>query len=182
MPAKYGSIKRCVVLKDQDSMKRNLNMYVVSEDSFQKLTTTNNTIKTNLQTWLNNYRMVNDTIDILDPYIINLGIDFTVKLKPGTNRADIQSSAVAKIRKSIAEGFFIGEAMSVSGLYSTLKDIDAVLDVSSVKITNKSGGQYSSTSFVINKNLSPDGSQLLCPENAVFEVKYPEVDIRGKIK
>lgn len=182
MPGKYGSIKRCVVLKDQDSMKRNLNMYVISEDSFRKLTTTNNTIKTNLQTWLNNYRMVNDTIDILDPYIINLGIDFTVKLKPGAHRSDIQAIAVAKIRKAIAEGFFIGESLYISSLYSTLKDIDAVLDVSSVKITNKSGGQYSATSFVINKNLSPDGSQLLCPENAIFEIKYPEVDIRGKIK
>jgi len=182
MPGKYGSIKRCVVLKDQDSMKRNLNMYVISEDSFRKLTTTNNTIKTNLQTWLNNYRMINDTIDILDPYIINLGVDFTIKLKPGMNRSDIQAIAVEKIRKAFAEGFFIGESLYVSNLYSILKDIDAVLDVSSVKITNKSGGQYSATSFVINKNLSPDGSQLLCPENAIFEIKYPEVDIRGKIK
>ena len=126
--------------------------------------------------------MINDTIDILDPYIINLGIDFVIKLKPGHSRTDIQSLAVSKIRKIFAEGFFISEAMYVSSIYTALKDLDAVLDVTSVKVNNKSGGQYSPTTFVINKNMSPDGSQLLCPANAIFEIKYPEVDIRGKIK
>jgi len=182
MPAKYGSIKRCTVIKDQSSLKRNLNMYVVSENSFNKLALTNNTIKQNLQTWLNNYRMVNDTIDILDPYIINLGVDFVLKLKPGKSRADVQSLAVDKIRKLFAEGFFVGESMFISSVYTALKEIESVLDVSSVKINNKSGGQYSPTTFVINKNMSPDGTQLLCPANAIFEIKYPEVDIRGKIK
>jgi len=182
MPGKYGSIKRCVVIKDQDSMKRNLNMYVISEDSFGKLTNSNNTIKKNLQTWLNNYRMVNDTIDILDPYIVNLGIDFVIKLKPGQQRAEVQAQAVSKIKNLFAEGFFISESMYISSVYTALKDIDSVLDVVSVKINNKTGGQYSPTTFVINKNMSPDGSQLLCPANAIFEIKYPEVDIRGKIR
>ena len=53
MPGQYGSIKRVSVQKDQNSTKRNLNMYVVSEDSFNKLTITNNTIKTNLKSWIN---------------------------------------------------------------------------------------------------------------------------------
>ena len=79
MPAKFGSIKRCSVQRDPDSAKRNLNMYVISEDQFGKLTATNLTIKNNLKTWLNHYRMINDTIDILDPFIINLGIEFQVK-------------------------------------------------------------------------------------------------------
>lgn len=182
MPGKFGSIKRCMVIKDQDSMKRNLNMYVVSEDSFGKLTNTNKTIKTNLQTWLNNYRMVNDTIDILDPYIINIGVDFVVKLKPGHSRTEVQAQAVAVIRNLFREGFFISESMYISSIYTALKDIDAVLDVVSVKINNKTGGLYSPTTFVINKNMSPDGSQLLCPTNAIFEIKYPEVDIRGKVR
>ena len=163
-------------------MKRNLNMYVVSEDSFGKLTSTNKTIKTNLQTWLNNYRMVNDTIDILDPYIINIGVDFVVKIKPGHSRTEVQAQAVAVIRNLFREGFFISESMYISSIYTALKDIDAVLDVVSVKINNKTGGLYSPTTFVINKNMSPDGSQLLCPTNAIFEIKYPEVDIRGKVR
>tara|TARA_R100000152_G_C6774855_1_gene202873 strand:- start:103 stop:1899 length:1797 start_codon:yes stop_codon:yes gene_type:complete len=182
MPGKFGSIKRCLVIKDQDSIKRNLNMYVVSEDSFKKLIPTNNTVKQNLKTWLNNYRMVNDTLDILDPYIINLAIDFVVKLKPGHNRDDVQVRAINKITELFRQGFFIGESMFVSDVYAALKDMDEVLDVTSVKIKNKSGGNYSPTVFSVNKNMSPDGTQLLCPANAIFEIKYPSEDVRGKIK
>ena len=86
MPAKYGSIKRASVQKDADSLKRNLNMYVVSEDSQGLLTTTNGTIKKNLKTWLNNYRMINDTIDILDPYIVNVGVSFVLKGATGIDK------------------------------------------------------------------------------------------------
>lgn len=182
LPSKFGAIKRCLVIKDQDSMKRNLNMYVVSEDRFGKLAVANSTIKSNLKTWLNNYRMVNDTIDILDPYIINLGIEFVVKLKPGHNKSDVLSQATNKIREMLSDGFFIAESLYISDIYSLLKDIDSVLDVPNVKIINKSGGQYSPTNFVINKNISPDGTQLLCPANAIFEIKFPEVDIRGKVR
>ena len=182
MPKKFGSIKRCLVVKDQDSLKRNLNMYVISENSFGKLELANSTIKSNLKTWLNNYRMVNDTVDILDPYIINLGIEFVIKLKPGHNRVDVLAKATQKIREMISDGFFISESLYVSDIYTKLKDIDSVLDVPSVKINNKSGGQYSPTTFVVNKNMSPDGTQLLCPANGIFEIKFPEVDIRGKVR
>ena len=70
------SIKRVSAQKDPNSLKRNINMYVISENSFGKLTLSNATIKDNLKTWLNQYRMINDTVDILDPYVINVGIDF----------------------------------------------------------------------------------------------------------
>ena len=86
MHSKFGSIKRVSVQRDPDSQKRNLNMYVISEDTFGKLEKTNSTIKRNLKIWLNQYRMINDTIDILDPYIINLGIEFSIKTVPGADK------------------------------------------------------------------------------------------------
>jgi hypothetical protein len=61
MPSKFGSIKRCSVQRDPDSQKRNLNMYIVSEDSFGKLILSSDTIKKNLKVWLNQHRMINDT-------------------------------------------------------------------------------------------------------------------------
>jgi hypothetical protein len=182
MPGKFGSVKRCAVYKDQDSMKRNLNMYVISEDKFGKLIKTNSTIKSNLKTWLNNYRMINDTVDIIDPYIINLGIDFEVKVQSGINKSDALGSAFAAINRKFSEGYFISEDFSISDIYSEIKKITGILDVTNVKITNKVGGQYSSTTFNVSKNISQDGSMVLCPANAVFEIKYPSSDIRGKVK
>ena len=76
MPPKYGAIKRVNVIKDPGSLKRNLNIYVLSEDSAGDLTTANSTIKNNLKEWINQGRMINDTVDILDAKIINIGIEF----------------------------------------------------------------------------------------------------------
>ena len=89
MPGKFGSVKRCSVQRDPNSERRNLNMYVISEDNFGKLIKTNDTVKKNLKTWINHYRMLNDTIDIVDPYIINLGVHFTGKIASGANKFSV---------------------------------------------------------------------------------------------
>ena len=181
MPAKFGSIKRVSVQKDQNSLKRNLNMYVISEDSFGKLTKTNTTIKNNLKTWLNEYRMVNDTIDMLDPYIINLGIEFVIKPTAKTNKNTALQRAIQALQENFAEGFFIGEPIYISDVYSVLKNVEGILDVTKVKIVNKVGAKYSTAAYNVNKNLSPDGSYLIAPANGIFEIKYPTNDIKGKV-
>jgi len=182
MPAKFGSIKRCSVQKDPDSLKRNLNMYIISEDQFGKLIKTNSTIKNNLKTWLHDYRMVNDTIDILDPYIINLGIEFVITTLPQTEKSIALNSAIARLKQYYSPGNFIGEHFQISDIYSELKKVPDVLDVVHVKVINKAGAQYSNINFSIDKNLSPEGSSIICPRNAIFEIKYPAVDIKGKTR
>jgi len=182
MPAKFGSIKRVSCQKDQDSLKRNLNMYVISEDSSGKLTQTNSTIKNNLKTWLSNYRMINDTVDILDPYIINLGIEFVIKTPAGTDKNAALESAYKTLKEKFSEGFFIAEQLYISDVYSELKKDPRILDVVKVKIVNKTGATYSPAAFNVNKNISPDGSYLMAPQNAVFEIKFPDVDIKGKVR
>ena len=181
MPKKFGSILRCSSQKDPNSIKRNLNLYVISEDSFGNMTKTNNTIKNNLKTWLNQYKMLNDTIDILDPYIINIGINFVVKAAPASDRFEVLSDCISKLRGKYKQKFFIGEHLIISEIYQALKEVRGVLDVIKVKYTNISGVDYSGVEFNINKNTSPDGTHLACPKNAVFEIKYPSNDIVGKV-
>ena len=182
MPAKFGSVKRVSVQRDPNSMKRNLNMYIISEDRFGKLIKPNTAIKNNLKTWLNQYRMMSDTIDILDAYIVNFGINFIVVPKTGVSRFDLLDSCVRQLRQKFANSYFIGEHLYISELYSELNKVDGVLDVVKVKVINKSSGNYSNTSFNINQNTSPDGTYIIAPKNAVFELKFPSTDITGKIK
>ena len=181
LPAKFGSIKRCSVQRDPNSQRRNLNMYVISQDNFGKLSATNDTIKKNLKTWLNHYRMVNDTIDIVDPYVINLGIEFVAKVSTAANKYSTMEKAVRKLKEYYQQGFYIGEDFSVSEIYKVLKDVDGILDVSKVKVVNKSGVNYSSATLNINENMAPDGSYIVMPKNAIAEIKYPEIDIKGKL-
>ena len=182
MPAKFGSIKRVSVQRDPDSQKRNLNLYTVSQDSFGKLIKSNSTIKNNLKTWINQYRMINDTVDILDPYILNFGIDFIVRPEMVSDKFDVLDRCVDALIEHYKEPFFIGEPIYISDIYKVLKDVEGVLDVMKVKINSKTGGVYSSSAISINKNLAQDGSFIIAPKNAIFELKYPEEDIVGKIK
>ena len=182
MPAKFGSIKRVSVQRDPDSQKRNLNMYVISEDKFGKLIATNTAIKNNLKIWLNQYRMISDTIDILDPYIINLGIDFSIRTTSGADKFGTIDNCISKLTEFYKNGFFIGETVLISDIYNELKNVRGVLDVLKVNFRIKSDSNYSGVTIDINKNLSPDGNELIIPKNAIVEIKYPATDIRGKAK
>ena len=182
MPSKFGSIKRVSAQRDPDSKKRNLNLYVISEDSFGKLTLTNSTIKKNLKTWLNQHRMINDTIDIIDPYIINYGIDFIIRPAHGADRFSTLNLAIEQLKTKYQASTYIGEPIYLSDIYDALKQVEGVLDVVKVKFTNKTGVGYSNATIDLNKNLSPNGDYLIIPKNAIAELKYPQTDIKGKIR
>jgi len=182
MPPKFGSIKRVSVQKDPDSQKRNLNMYVISEDTSGKLTNSNSTIKNNLKTWINQYRMINDTVDILDPFVLNFGVEFIVRPQISSDKFLVLDRCVEELRQHFKEPFFIGEPLYISDIYKKLKDVVGVLDVLKVKVFVNTGGQYSNASLNFEENISSDGSYLIVPNNSILELKFPEIDIVGKVK
>jgi len=182
MHSKFGAIKRVSVQRDADSQKRNLNMYVLSENANGKLIAANITIKNNLKTWINNYRMINDTIDILDPYVLNFGIEFIIKPKMASEKYTALDDCIEALKEHFIQPFFIGEPLYISQIYEVLKEVDSVLDVTRVKVVSKQSGNYSSAAIDINDNLSADGSYIVVPNNAILELKYPEVDIIGKVR
>ena len=77
---------------------------------------------------------------------------------------------------------YIGEPIYLSQIYSILAKVDGVLDVKKVKIYNKSGGAYSTTSINMKDLQSSDGTYYKCPQNAIFELKYSNDDIKGFVK
>ena len=182
MPPKFGSIKRCLVARDPDSRKRNINMYVLSEDTNGLLTTSNGTIKNNLKTWISQYKMMNDTVDILDAKIVNIGIQYSLRIDARSDKYAIQAIALSVLRDEYAESMYIGEPFYISDIYTKLNRINGVVDVVDVELIQKYGSAYSPHTFNIEDNMSPDGRYLIVPKNVVLEVKYPDQDIRGAIK
>jgi len=182
MAAKFGSIKRCKIIVDNDSFKRNLNLYVLSEASGGKLIETSTSIKENLRTWLANYKMINDTVDILDGKIVNLGIYFDVIAEKSSNSADVYAACIQRLKDKLINPLQMGEPFYLTNVYSELNKVRGVIDTRDVVITNLIAGAYSSTGFDILSNLSADGRYLSCPDNVVFEIKFPNVDIRGTVR
>ena len=157
-------------------------MYVISDDSSGKLVKTNSTIKRNLKTWLNQYRMINDTIDILDPYILNMGIEFQIKTVPGADKKLVIGRCVKALGDNFNNNYYIGESVIISDIYRVLNNVAGVLDVVKARLFNKTGTNYSSATININKNLSPDGDRLIIPKNAIVEFKFKNTDFVGKAK
>ena len=157
-------------------------MYVISEDSFGKLAITSDTIKNNLKVWINQHRMINDTVDIINPFIINLGVNFVVSAKEGVNKFELNERCVSALSEKFGSAFYIGEDISISEMYAELSKVTGVYEVISVKLVNRTGSNYSGNTIEINKNTSPDGTKLIVPKNAVVEIKYPDSDIKGQVR
>jgi len=183
MPAKFGSIKRVAVARDFDELKRNLNIYVISSDSSDKLVTPNQTLKNNLKTWLLQYKIINDTVDILDASIVNFGIDYRVAIDLNTNRFDVINRANVALRNWLQNNQYdIGENIQLVDFYKVLQKVKGVIDVVGLEIKGKVGATYSNLDYSFTKNLSADGRRIAAKENIIFELKFPNVDIKGSIQ
>lgn len=182
MPSEFGAVKRVNVVRDPDSFKRNLNLYVVSEDEDGSLAETTSTIKENLKVWLNKNRMINDTIDILDAKIVNLGVHFSIIGDLERDKYDILADANFALGVLFSQVKDVGEALFITDIYEALKNVAGVVDVTKVKIFQKTGGAYSDIRFNVNEQTSADGRYIEAPQNVIFEVRFPNDDVKGVVR
>lgn len=182
MPAKFGAVKRVNITQDKDSFKRNLNMFVVSEDQNGYLAATNNTTKNNLKNWLVNYKMINDTIDILDAKVVNIGIDFQIISSLEKNKHDVLQDALNTLKTEVFnKKYEIGESFYFSDIYNVLNRIEGVLDTKSVTLRAINSVGYSQVPFDVTARTSADGRYVEVPEDYILEVKNVNFDIRGSV-
>jgi len=182
MPANFGSIKRANIVQDTNSSKRNLNLYVISENADGDLITASTTLKQNLKNWLNEYKMINDTVDILDAKIVNIGINFEIIGELEKDFTLVLNDCIDALKQKYQTKFNLGEPFYISDVFRTLNDVDGVVDTSSVQIVRKSGTGYSSYQFSVDQNTSRDGRLIRVPENVILEIKNMDADIVGVIR
>ena len=176
MPSSFGSVKRVSVSKDKNELTRNLNMYVIAENSSKKLEKCSTALKENLKTWVNNYRMISDSIDIFDAQILNLALELEISLKnntdPATAQVNIRNKLFDDLSLRVPE---IGQNFSIGQVEESLNAIESILRVSKVKIVLKEGeNKYSDTRIDIKSNMSLDSEALIIPSNMIWEVKFKE--------
>lgn len=182
MPSRFGMVKRANIIQDDNSFKRNLNLYIISEDEDEYLIQSNQSLKSNLKTWLNKNKMITDSIDILDAKVVNFGIEFEAIAEVDQNSFDVLSDAVNALSDKFTKTYEISENIYISDIYSTLKEVDGLLDVTSAKVFLRVGGDYSETFYDFEDSLSADGRMISIPNNVIVEMKFPELDIKGVIR
>ena len=126
--------------------------------------------------------MINDSVDILDAKIVNLGISFEVISSLGANKSKVLNRCVLALKAYVDGLYEIGEDFSISDIYSVLNSVTGVVDTTKVKIFQKTGVGYSTTIFNVKNHSTTDGRFVKAPKNVIFEVKYPNSDIQGTVK
>ena len=185
MPQKFGALKRCRILRDNDSLKRNLNLYVIAEGASGELAPANEVLKKNVKTWIQKNKMMNDTIDIFDAKILNLEINFTAVGELGKPKFETLELAKQRLVEYFERMPDIGEPIFVTDVYRELREVDGIIDVTDVEINQKVGTDgsrdYSTIRFDVEKAKSPDGRYIEIPKNVIYEIKFPTFDIKGVI-
>jgi hypothetical protein len=195
LPPNYGSISKVYITQDFErsiisetiSSTKNplaLDLYILAYNSNKQLIISSDTLKNNLVTYLNQYRMVTDAINIKDAFYINIGINFDITVLSGYNNQDIITNCITALQNHFnIEKWQINQPIIISDIYSTLLTVKGVQSVVKVEIINKqddTGVNYSQYGYDIpgatrNNNIYPS----LDP--SIFEIRYPNTDIQGRV-
>jgi hypothetical protein len=187
MPSIYGNISKAYIentnqkLSDGSINYSALDLYVLAYNSNKQLTQPTSTLKTNLATYLNNYRMLTDAINIKDAYYINIGVNFDITTLPQVSNRDALSACINALKTHFAiDNWQINQPIILADIYSLLLTLPQVQSVRKVEIINKQGGDYSQYGYDISSATKND---IIYPslDPSVFEVRFPDVDIQGKV-
>ena len=183
MPSNFGQVRKAMISRDQTSFNgKNLNLFVISTNSSGVLVNTNDIIKQNLKTWISQYKMLGDTIDILDAKIINLQIKFTVVSYANINTYNVVNDCNNALTNYFNDYYYdIGEPFKIGTIYQILNALPNVVDTKKVEVSPKVGSLYADYGYSYESLVSPDGRYLIPPDDAVFEIKYPSQEITGEV-
>ena len=201
MPPQFGSVAKAFVAPDFQiettlddgpnpiANPLGINFYVLGYDSNKNITELNIATKQNLANYLSFYRILTDAINIKNAYIVNIAIDFEIVVKPNYNSNEILLKCISKLREYFKiDNQQINQPILLSDVYVMLDDVDGVQSVvrpdkdglGGLQITNKYGGTYSSRRYDM-KYATRNGVIYPPKDPSIFEVKYPDTDIRGRV-
>ena len=157
-----------------------INLYTLGYDSNGNLTNLNRAVKENLKTYINEYRMLTDGINIIDGFIINIGVNFEITTYKNFNQREIVLTCINELKSFFdVNNWQFNQPINLSDIELTLAMVEGVASVQSVEIVNRCGGIYARNSYDIK---AATKNKIIYPslDPSVFEVKFPDKDIKGK--
>ena len=204
LPPQFGSVAKAYILQDYQIENKKvdgsvvsteipnplaLNLYTLGYDNNKKLTQLNNATKTNLKTYISYYRMLTDAVNIKDAFIVNIAIQFDIIVLPDANSNETLLRCIAGLKDYFnIDNWSINQPITLSQIYVLLDGIQGVQTVprpdsqgvGGLQITNKYNGNYSPNKYSIN-TATKMGVIFPPKDSSIFEVKFPNLDIKGKV-
>jgi len=186
MPAQFGAPAKVSITENDNKIM----IQILSYDTSGKLTNVvSNTLKQNIANYLSNYRMMNDYISIFTAEVIDVSVDLSIVLDAAQNSGQIISSVIDAISTYFnPQTRQLGQNIYLSEIRSIIQNLNGVLTVAGLDIYNEVGGQYSSaeTSMVYSnpetKLIGPVDDTIFAQPSQVYQIRYPNKDIRVSVK
>jgi len=192
LPSKYGSIAKVYVAQDQltntnnnDSIVDNnplaLSLYVLSYDNNGNFETSTTTLKNNLRTYLKDFMILSDSINIKDAFVVNVGVNYEIILRPSFASRDVLlncNNELTDYFKNTKRN--INQPINLSEIFTLLDKVKGVQTVQKVEVINKQGGNYSEYAYDV-KGATKDNVVYPSYDPCIFEVKFPDKDIKGRV-
>ena len=189
MPAKYGVVSKAYIepTKAQSisagESNAILDLYVLTFDINNKLNTASPALKQNMITYLSQYRMINDSINIKDGFIVNIGVNFDIIILPNYNSNDVLTRCITALQTYFAiDNWQINQPIVLRELYILLDKIEGVQTVKSINISNKVGVNLGYSQWAYDMS-GATKNNVIYPslDPMIFEVKFPTTDILGRV-
>lgn len=216
LPAQYGKIAKVFVVRDeqinsvisQDSntltvntdnnpynnrtyvtntvAPNAINLYTLGVNAQGKLTTLNSTVKRNLKTYLEQYRMLTDDVFIADAFVVNIGVEFNIIVYRSYNMQDVIVRSIDAIKQFFdIDRWQINQPINLNDLKLTIGSVDGVQSVTDVRVFNKyrfrDGRDYQEYRYPIEE-ATIDNIIYPSLDPCIFEIRYPETDIIGNAR
>jgi len=190
MPSNYGAVTKSHVEATKANehilpgeIPSTLSLYILGFDKDKYLTQSSSTIKQNLSTYLSEYRVIGDTVNIKDGFIVNIGIDFEIIILPNFNNDEVLSRCITELQEYFnIDNWTFNRPILLNELYINLDKLRGVQTVKNVTITNKSGVSNGYSEYAYDIDAATENN-IVYPslDPCIFEVKYLNTDIRGRV-
>ena len=195
LPSKFGLVSKAYINQDASinvNFKTDLlatenpnaiSLYILSKNNNGNLITPNPALSQNLKTFLSEYRMLTDAVNIKSAFIINIGVEFDVIVRPNYNNKLVLNNCLTTLQSYFnIDKWVINQPIILSDIYSILDQVEGVQSVPKIDIINKSGTNsgYSQYSYDI-KGATIKNIVYPSLDPSIFEVKYPTTDLQGRV-
>ncbi len=193
MPSSFGKVAK-IALEDDPNNVYAKNLYVLCVDENEKLTFASDVLKKNLSNYLNEFRLIGDSFNILDSKIFNIQTEIKIRIKEGSDPNLISNNVKARLQNFfITKKFEINQpiildeiyniVINTNGVYSIannklnfIKQIKGIVPVSIIDQSKYPNGLiYSNETINIQQQIYKD---VLYPtKGGIFELKFLDTDI-----
>jgi len=182
MPSNFGRVFRLGIIQNRNNPLATT-VAIISRNASGQLVVSPDTLKKNLRTYLNEFRLISDAIDIIDASVINVGIRYSIVVDPSSSKETTIQRVNTSLKKYMdVTNFQIDQPIMISDLVNLILNTDGVISQVGIQIVSLagtvSGRSYSPQTINIAEATSR--GIIVPPAGGIFEMRFPSDDIIGK--